>query len=99
MPTQEKILDFLSKNKQEFKDIFNITKLGLFGSFANGSFNKNSDIDIIIEFKKDTDNIFEIKNKIKKIIQNKFNTEVDIAREKYLKPYIKKDILNQTIYV
>jgi predicted nucleotidyltransferase len=48
MPTQEKILDFLSKNKQEFKDIFNITKLGLFGSFANGSFNKNSDIDIII---------------------------------------------------
>ncbi len=99
MLTQEKILTFLSENKKEFKNNYHITKIGLFGSFINGKSNKDSDIDIVIELEKGTDNIFEIKQQLRKLIQDKFNTEVDIAREKYLKPYVKDEVLSQTVYV
>lgn len=99
MPTKEKILNFLSENKKEFKDNFNITKIGLFGSFANGEINENSDIDIIIELEENTDNIFGIKQKLRKKIQDEFNIDVDIARERYLKPYVKGEILGKAIYV
>ena len=47
--TQKYILDFLPTHKQELKTKFSITKIGLFGSYATDTVNKESDIDIAIE--------------------------------------------------
>ncbi len=99
MLTKEDILDFLKQNKIYLQNKFHITKIGLFGSYARNQQNEKSDIDIMIELEAETQNIFEIKQELKEYIIKNFEKEVDISREKYLKPYIKEYILKEVLYV
>ena len=95
--TKEIILGYLKEHKQEFMSAFGITKLGLFGSYARNEERPNSDIDLIIEL--ETKDIYEKKREFKKLLEKEFNTKIDIAREKYLKPLAKKEILKEVCYV
>jgi hypothetical protein len=98
MANESQILSFLRDNKDMFQREFHILKLGLFGSYARGDANEESDIDLLIEFDGEVD-IFETKLMIRELIKSKFNKEVDICREKYLKSYAKDKILSEVIYV
>jgi hypothetical protein len=71
----------------------------LFGSYARGEQNKQSDIDLIVDFEVNTQNLFELKLQIKQFFKDKFDIEVDICRERYLKPHCRKRIENEAIYV
>ncbi|MDY0092403.1 MAG: nucleotidyltransferase domain-containing protein [Candidatus Vecturithrix sp.] len=71
----------------------------LFGSFARYEQQEDSDIDILIELQDKTPNIYELKNELREFIGNRFQRQVDIAREKYLKPSFRQRILKETIYV
>ncbi|MEE9462863.1 MAG: nucleotidyltransferase family protein [Bacteroidales bacterium] len=99
MTTKGEILDFLTRNKQYFRDQFGIVKIGLFGSYAKDEQTDGSDIDLIVEFANNTPNLFDVKNELKNYINERFNIQVDIAREKYLKPIYRDSILQETIYV
>jgi predicted nucleotidyltransferase len=98
MTTKEQILTFLSLNKDLLREKFHVIRIGLFGSYARGDQNKDSDIDFLIEFEDNTENLYEIKRQLKKFIREKLNMEVDICREKYIKPRFKKSILKEAIY-
>ncbi len=97
--TKDEILSYLSSKKGEFKEDFQVIRLGLFGSYASDNPNVESDIDVLIEFEPNTTNLLEKKAEIRSIIQAKFNRKVDLCREKYIKPYFKSHILNSAIYV
>jgi len=97
--TKEYIIDYLSEHKDEFSQKFGVTKLGLFGSYANGNAQKDSDIDILIELEDNLTDIHDKKNIFKETLENYFNLKVDIAREKYLKTLAKKEILSEVEYV
>ena len=99
MTTKGEILEFLTLNKQYFRDQFGIVKIGLFGSYAKDEQTDGSDIDLIVEFANNTPNLFDVKNELKNYINERFNIQVDIAREKYLKPIYRDSILQETIYV
>ena len=99
MTTKGEILKFLTQNKQYFREQFGIVKIGLFGSYAKDEQTNGSDIDLIVEFAKNTPNLFDVKNELKDYINEKFHIQVDIAREKYLKPIYRDSILKETIYV
>ncbi len=99
MVTKEEILSYLRENKSQFFSDFQLIKLGLFGSFAQNDASELSDIDLIVEFQPNTENIFEKKEKLKASVQTRFNREVDLCREKYIKPYFKPQILQSAIYV
>ena len=96
---KEDILGYLNSNKTVFSRDFNITKLGLFGSYACDRQTEDSDIDLLIEFAPNTEALFDKKEQIKAIIQSEFHKEVDLCREKYIKPYFRQQILNSVIYV
>jgi hypothetical protein len=93
------IIKFLSDNLSSLKDEYHISRLGLFGSFARNEQNESSDIDIILEFKEGTGNIYEKKSKFREFLINHFQRDVDLCREKYLKPYVKDYLKNEIIYV
>lgn len=95
---KENILDYLKEHKEEFKNRFDIIKIGLFGSYAKGEEQKDSDIDILIELESKTTNIYEKKKLLKETLEKEFNRKVDIAREKYLKPLAKNEILKDVKY-
>lgn len=97
--TKSDILSFLTKRKLEFENKYRVSKIGLFGSYARGEETENSDIDIILEFFPSTENLTEIKSALQNIIGQQFGKEVDICREKYIKPYYRKQILQSAIYV
>jgi len=99
MYTQKQILNFLSKSKPILHKEFHISKIGLFGSFARNEQSINSDIDLVVEFEENTEDLFDIKIALKNFFRKNLNIEADICREKYLKLRYKNRILNEAIYV
>jgi predicted nucleotidyltransferase len=98
MKTRDQILDFLTQNKKLFRDKYHIDKIGLFGSYARGEQNSTSDLDLLVEFEENTQDLYELKIQIKEFFKTHLGLEVDICREKYIKARIKKDILKEAIY-
>ena len=98
MKTKGDILNFLSDNKKYFKEKYHIVKIGLFGSFARDENHGESDVDLLVEFEEDTHNLFDLKQEIKSYIKKELGLDVDLAREKYLKPRYKEAILKETLY-
>ena len=98
MKTKRQILNFLSQNKKLFREKYHIVRIGLFGSYAREEQSLKSDIDLLVEFEDNTQDLFEIKLQLKDFFKNQLGIEVDICREKYIKPRIKKAILKETVY-
>ena len=98
MKTRDQILEFLSQNKKLFRDRYHIVKIGLFGSYARGDQNNKSDLDLLVEFEENTQDLYELKIEIKDFFKTHLGLNVDICREKYIKPRIKKAILKEAIY-
>ena len=99
MTTREEIVAYLKEKKEDFFSDFQVVKLGLFGSFARGEASEASDIDLLVEFQPGTEDLHEKKAKIKAVIENHFHREVDLCREKYIKPYYRSIILQSAIDV
>ncbi len=99
MTEKDEILFYLKNNLVFLKQKFHIKRIGLFGSFARDEQKENSDIDLIIELEDNVENIYELKKELKNHLSKIFGRKIDIAREKYLKPYAKKYILKDVIYV
>jgi len=99
MHTQKQILDFISKNKTSLNKQFHVSRIGLFGSYTRNEQTSNSDIDLIVDFEENTDDLFDVKIGIKQFFKENLNIEVDICREKFIKPLFKKRIQNEAIYV
>ena len=98
MRTRDQILTFLAQNKKLFRDKYYIIRIGIFGSYARGDQNIKSDIDLLVEFEDNTQDLYDLKLQLKDFFRTKLGIEVDIRREKYIKPRIKKSILKETVY-
>jgi len=99
MTSKQQILAFLEEQKELFFAEYQLVRIGLFGSFARSEESTSSDIDLVIEFMPNTEDLAGKKRKLKAILQKKFNRNVDLCREKYIKPYYRDQILNSVIYV
>lgn len=96
---KEDILGFVRQNRDYLKELFHIKKIGLFGSFVHNEQTEDSDIDIIIELEDNTPGIHELKEELRAFFGEQFQRDVDIAREKYLKSYVKVQINKEAVYV
>ena len=98
MNTKQEILNFLQANQAYIQKRFHINQMGIFGSFARDEQTSESDVDILITIDKKAQNIYDLKTSLNEYLSNAFERKVDLAREKYLKPYAKQEILKDTIY-
>ena len=98
MKNKEQILMFLAQNKNLFRDKYHIIRIGLFGSYARDEQNLESDIDLLVEFQDNTQELYDLKLQLKDFFLKTLGIEIDLCREKYIKPRIKKQILKETIY-
>jgi uncharacterized protein len=99
MTDSTQILDYLATNKDRLQNEYHLVKIGLFGSMARNEQTNNSDIDILVEFEDNTNDLYTLKEKLKDEIQLILNTPVDLCREKYIKSYFKSQILSEVKYV
>ena len=91
-------MTFLSQNKKLFRDKYHIVRIGLFGSYARGEQNSDSDIDLIIEFEENTQDLYDLKIQLKEFFRIQLGVDADICREKYIKPRFKSSILKEAVY-
>lgn len=99
MESRDEILEFLKANREFLKNDFHITKIGLFGSFARDEQTAQSDIDLIIELDTSDTDVHLLKNSIREFITSRFNREINLAREKYMRTYARDVILKEAIFV
>lgn len=76
---------------------YHVKRLGVFGSVARNEAGKTSDVDMLVEFKSPVGffDFIRLENYLTKTLGRK----VDLVTKKALKPTIKNDILNDTVYV
>jgi predicted nucleotidyltransferase len=86
------------QNKDMFRTKYHITRIGVFGSYARGDQNAKSDIDLMVDFEENTENLYELKEQLREFIFKNLKLKADICRAKYIKPRYKESILNETIY-
>ncbi len=93
---KEEILKVLKGISPIFKSKFNITTLGLFGSFARDEGESSSDIDIIFEGETTLSN----EGEMTLILEHLFcGYIIDFTNSAHLDPRLKESILEDVIYV
>lgn len=93
----DKIILKLKKLKPELEKNYNITELGVFGSFVRNEQTPQSDIDILIDYKKGT-SILTLGG-LQYMLSELFKVKVDLVMKKALKKKIGEQILSEVIYV
>jgi hypothetical protein len=76
---------------------YGVNKLGLFGSFAKGSFTETSDIDLLVEFKpeeKTFDNFMNLSFFLEELFGRKVELVTPQSLSKFIGPYILKEVEN-----
>ena len=73
-------------------------KLGVFGSFIEGTTDQNSDVDIAIEMEENKKNIHNFLA-LKRYLEENLDREVDLGIESTLKPAIREKVKDHILYV
>jgi predicted nucleotidyltransferase len=92
----EKILDLMHKNQEKI-EAYGVKRIGLFGSFISNKQKRDSDIDILVEFKKGK-KTFDNYMDLKFFLEELFNRDVDLVVKEALKVELKSKILRTVKY-
>ncbi|HBB65210.1 MAG TPA: nucleotidyltransferase [Candidatus Vogelbacteria bacterium] len=86
----------IALHKEYLKKTYGVKEIGVFGSYARGDNDENSDIDIVVDLQKPLGlQFFSLERHLEEYLGRK----VDLATKKAIKPYIRERILAQIIYV
>lgn len=91
------ILNYLKEHYFEFKDKYGIDSLYLFGSFARNEQLVDSDIDLLVEFKKTPDLLTFIE--LEEYLSTSLQNSVDLVPKRKLKAEIRDQILKEAIAI
>ena len=96
MDTPFEIENKLILLKPELTNRFHVYRIGYFGSFAANKQQKNSDIDILVEFSRPIGwEFFDLQE----LLEKELNRKVDLVSVNALKKQLREIILNQVKYV
>jgi hypothetical protein len=96
----EKIKHKIALNKEYLRKTYGVEEIGVFGSFARGDNDANSDVDIAIEInhEKATVGFFEFA-RMERFLEELLGRKVDLVTKRSIKPYIKERVLSQMIMI
>ena len=96
MNTQIEIEDKLRRLKPMLNKLYHVDKIGYFGSYSHNEQDQNSDIDILVRFRKPIGwDFFDLQEFLEKELELK----VDLVSEKALKKQLRQIILNSVKYI
>lgn len=96
METPQEIENKLKAIKPYLQDKFGVDQIGYFGSFANGDYRDDSDLDVLVTFGRKVGwKFFDLKDYLEATIGRR----VDLVTERSLKKQWKETILQQVKYI
>ncbi len=93
---KDAILQILVANKQQLA-VYGVNQIGLFGSFVRNEANENSDIDLLVDIKKDK-KTFNNFLSLNYYLEELFGKKVELITTQSLSPYIGPHILKTVEY-
>ena len=96
MLTSNQIIKLIIENQSNIQK-FGVKRIGLFGSFLKNKQKSDSDIDILIEFKKG-EKTFDNYMDLKFYLEGLFKRDVDLVVKEALKVQLKSNILKSVKY-
>ena len=97
--SREEVLDYIRSSRSRLRRRYRIRRIALIGSFARGEQTAESDIDFLVDIEENTPDLYELKRELRREMEEKLGRPVEIASERYLKPYYRAEILRDAIYV
>jgi len=96
MNTSVDILAKISQIKPMLQKDYSLESIGVFGSVSDDTFDKDSDVDILVEFSKPIGwKVLSMELFLEKELQRK----IDLVTKDALKPQLKNDILSSVVYL
>ena len=93
-----KIGETIEENKIYLKKVYHIREIGLFGSFVRGEQTASSDIDLLVEFEKGHNDLFNY-IRLKEYLEVLLGRKVDLVNKNAVKSRLKERILGEVKYV
>jgi predicted nucleotidyltransferase len=91
------ILNTLADNIRTIKK-FGVKRIGLFGSAVRGELKIGSDIDILVEFEKESEKFSNLMN-LYFYLQDLLSRKIDLVTPESISPYIAPYILKEVKYI
>jgi len=95
--TRKDVSSVLSSHRQEIESL-GVKRIGLFGSFVKGKQNKESDVDLLVEFMRGKKN-FKNFIHLAYLLEDLLHRKVELITPESLSPYLKPHILKEIEYV
>jgi len=90
------VINKLQQIKPQLQQEYSVKTVGLFGSFADGTFTDTSDVDILVEFEHPVGWHFF---KLEKYLEKTFHRKIDLVTANALKEQFKPLILSSIQYI
>jgi predicted nucleotidyltransferase len=97
MNNLKKIKEILRAQKPYLRDEFNVSVIGIFGSYVRAGQKTDSDLDVLVEFEKSVGLLKFIA--LENYLSNVTGVKVDLVMKDALKPRIGKYILEEVVLV
>ena|SRR3990170_3777065 len=97
MTTLESIKKVIIQEKNTIAKKYNVKRIGIFGSVVRGEERRESDVDVLVDFKEPVDFIEFLD--LEEHLSHKLGKKVDLVSRKALKPYIGKRVMKEVIYL
>ncbi len=97
MKTLSDIEQILRQSKPLLRENYQITQLGIFGSYVRGEQTEDSDVDVLIDYEH-APTLFKLVE-IHDYLSNIVGMKVDLVTKNGLKPRIRERVLSEVVYV
>ena len=91
------VLALLRQHEPLIKKQFGVAKIGIFGSFVRGEERPESDVDVLVTFRKG-EKTFDNYMKCKFYLEDLFERKVDLVMKGTIKKRLKPYILREVVY-
>lgn len=99
MKELDEIKKQITSVQKQLKLDFEVSEIGIFGSYVRGEAREDSDLDVLISLNPDH-HIGLIKfNSLKIFLSDLLNIKVDLVLKDGIKPALEKYILNEVVYL
>ena len=90
-------LTLLRRHEPEIKKRFGVATIGIFGSYVRGEERPDSDVDVLVSFKKGEETFDHYMDR-KFYLEDLFGRKVDLVMKGAIKKQLKPSILGEVVY-
>ncbi len=95
----EMIKSILKKHAHELREKYGVQEIGVFGSYVRGEQREGSDIDILVEFDKNTKMDLIRFVELEEYLSHLLSAKVDLVLKSSLRQRVAEHILKEVVYI